>query len=99
MSIQSRNNSVEGHPVVIGAALRGLHDMAQPLTVLQGSLELALMQGQTPEEYRQWLGFALEQAGRRASDLEYVQQVVRLQQPAEDVAAFTISVLMRTVLQ
>lgn len=50
--------------------------MAQPLTVLQGTLELALMQLPSADESRQWLETALEQACRLASDLAQVQKLV-----------------------
>jgi len=100
MRTESQNNQAHApNPAVVSAALRGLHDMAQPLTVLQGSLELALMQVQSIDEYRQWLEFALEQAGRLASNLEYVQQVVRLQHPPGDVEIFPVSAPIRASLQ
>jgi len=100
MRIESPNSKARvPNPAVVSAALCGLHDMAQPLTVLQGSLELALMQVQSADEYRQWLEFALEQAGRLASNLEYVQQVVRLQHPPGDVEVFPISAPIKASLQ
>ena len=44
-----------------------LHRTAQPLTVLQGLLELALLSSSTPEEYRAVIQHAVEQS-RRVSD-------------------------------
>jgi signal transduction histidine kinase len=41
-----------------------LHKFSQPLTALRGSLELALELSTTPEEYRQGLQEAMEQANR-----------------------------------
>jgi signal transduction histidine kinase len=41
-----------------------LHKFSQPLTALRGSLELALEFSTTPEEYRQGLQEAMEQADR-----------------------------------
>jgi hypothetical protein len=63
-------------PFMVGGVLHGLHQMAQPLTVLQGTLEMALMQLPTADESRQWVEVALEQACRLASDLEHVQKLV-----------------------
>jgi hypothetical protein len=98
MSSAARSNQMETmHPAVKAATLRGLHDMAQPLTVLHGSLELALMQVQTADEYRQWLEFALEQAERLVSNLEYVQQLVHLQRPARDLETFPVPALVNAV--
>jgi hypothetical protein len=63
-------------PPMVGGVLRGLHQMAQPLTVLQGTLEMALMRLPSADESRPWLEVALEQACRLASDLEHVQKLV-----------------------
>lgn len=44
--------------------LQALHQTAQPLTVLQGVLELALIKAETIQEYRQSIETALLQTGR-----------------------------------
>jgi signal transduction histidine kinase len=80
------------------AASRGLHDTAQPLTVLQGLLELALEQARTTEDYRKALTAALSETARVTACFENVRQLVRLQQPAPDVCAFSISQALQDVL-
>src|SRR5450631_525260 len=85
------------HPAILQATARGLHDLAQPLTVLQGTLELALTTVQTAAEYRHWLESALEQAGRAATDLGHVRHLLRLQEPAGDVRAFPLSLAIEAV--
>ena len=76
MNLAKTKRQTAFSPTVVGGVRRGLHQMAQPLTVLQGTLELALMQLPRADESRQWLEAALEQACRLASDLEQVQKLV-----------------------
>jgi signal transduction histidine kinase len=80
------------------AASRGLHDAAQPLTVLQGLLELALEQAQSVRDYREALTGALAEAARVTACFENVRQLVRLQQPALDVCDFSISEIVHDLV-
>ena len=80
------------------AASRGLHDTAQPLTVLQGLLELTLMQAQTVADYRESVTTALAETARVTACFENVRQLVRLQQPAPDVCDFSISQVVQDVV-
>jgi hypothetical protein len=80
------------------ATSRGLHDAAQPLTVVQGLLELTLMQAQTVEEHRNCLNSALAEISRVMACFENVRQLVRLQQPAPDVCEFSISQMLKEIL-
>lgn len=79
------------HPALAKAASRGLHDTAQPLTVLQGLLELTLMQAETVDEYRESFTAALAEMARLTACFENLRQLMRLQQPAPDVCDFSIS--------
>jgi hypothetical protein len=80
------------------AASRGLHDTAQPLTVLQGVLELALERARTAEEYREALSSALLEATRVTACFDHVRELVRLQQPAPDVCEFLPSEVVQEVV-
>jgi hypothetical protein len=80
------------------AASRELHDTAQPLTVLQGLLELALERAHTVDDYREALTAALSETARVTACFENVRQLVRLQQPAPDVCDFPISQSLQDVL-
>ena len=53
--------------------LHALHQAAQPLTVLQGVLELALIKSETVEEYRQSIETALLQTGRIVDCLNQIR--------------------------
>ena len=77
------------------AASRALHDTAQPLTVLQGLLELALERAQTVEDYRESVIAALAETARVTACFENVRQFVRLLQPAPDVCEFLLGEAVR----
>jgi len=44
-----------------------LHELSQPVTALQGSLEVALLRGQTGRELKKAIEAALEQSNRLAT--------------------------------
>ena len=85
------------HPALAQATSRGLHDTAQPLTVLQGLLEFTLMQAQTVQEYRESVTTALAEMSRLTACFENVRQLVRLQQPAADICDFSLTEAARNV--
>jgi hypothetical protein len=92
------SEAVDFHPAIAKAASRGLHDTAQPLTMLQGLLELTLMQAQTVDDYRESLTTALTEVARVTACFENVRQLVCLQQPALDVCDFSISQTVKGVV-
>jgi signal transduction histidine kinase len=71
---------------IVGALSGGLHQAAQPLTVLQGLLELALIEPHTEDEYRHSIQMAMEQSQRVTGSFDHVRELVRLLQPESDVA-------------
>jgi signal transduction histidine kinase len=58
------------------AVSQGLHQVAQPLTVLQGVLELALIEPSTLEGYRRSLARAMEQWKRAADSIDALRQLL-----------------------
>jgi light-regulated signal transduction histidine kinase (bacteriophytochrome) len=92
-----QDTSGDFHPALAKATSRGLHDTAQPLTVLQGLLEFTLMQAQTVQEYRESLTTALAEMSRLTACFENVRQLVRLQQPAADICDFSLREAAQTV--
>lgn len=56
---------------------RDLHQAAQPLTVLQGCLELALTQPHTAEEYKDSIERALDESRRVAACFDRIRELVR----------------------
>jgi light-regulated signal transduction histidine kinase (bacteriophytochrome) len=97
LEIQKESPS-DFHPALAKATSRGLHDTAQPLTVLQGLLEFTLMQAQTVQEYRESLTTALAEMSRLTACFENVRQLVRLQQPAADICDFSLVEAVQTVV-
>ena len=70
------------------------HEMAQPLTILRGSLELALEKEWSAEDRRAWLEQALEQADR----LIQVNVFLRELAETETLAAATEKASLSTLL-
>ena len=64
------------------AISRELHQTAQPLTVLQGLLELALLSSCTAEEYRGVIQRAIEQSRRIADGFDQLRKLVHLSAPS-----------------
>jgi signal transduction histidine kinase len=56
---------------------RRLHDTAQPLTVLQGMLELALLKAHTVEEYQHYCQQAIEELQRVTNHFHRVRELMR----------------------
>ena len=69
---------------------RGLHQLAQPLTVLQGCLELILMGTHTVDEYKRSIQQALDESRRVSAGFDHIRQLVRNSRPANsDVSPVT----------
>jgi len=92
--------SVVSHPTIAKAISRGLHEMAQPLTALQGALELALMQSEGgPAETHHSLELARKEVARVCASLEHVRSLVRLQLAPEDLSQVAASQILKVVLE
>jgi hypothetical protein len=62
---------------ITDAVFRGLHQAAQPLTVLQGLLELALTTPHTEQEYKRFLKRAMDESRRVGACFDAVRELVR----------------------
>jgi hypothetical protein len=69
----------------------GLHQTTQPLTVLQGTLELALLTANTVREYRQAIERSLGELQRLTDCFEHLRTLIRLQQPVSEIGTFGVS--------
>src|ERR1700689_2143981 len=76
-----------------------LHQTAQPLTVLQGLLEVALLSSRTAEEYRGVIQRAMEQSLRISGCFDLVRKLFHLQQLPSDVSTFSVSDLAGAVVK
>jgi hypothetical protein len=70
---------------------RGLHQTTQPLTVLQGLLELALLNAGTVDEYKHTIEQSLKELQRVTGCFEHLRTLTRLHQPIPDTTTFTAS--------
>jgi len=78
---------------------RGLHQAAQPLTALQGWLELALTGSHTEDEYKASIRQALEESRRVLTCFDRVRELARLPHLASSTPGFAASAVVRAVLE
>ncbi|MGH9500032.1 MAG: sensor histidine kinase [Terriglobales bacterium] len=100
MSFPANNQTIASSSALAGSAISyELHQTAQPLTVLQGILELAMLSSGTAEEYRGVIQNAMEQSQRISGSLDLVRRLVHFQQSPGDLSSFSISETVRTVVE
>jgi hypothetical protein len=69
---------------IANSVARALHQTTQPLTVLQGTLEIALLKTRTVAEYQHAIRRSLEELRRITESFEHLRTLIR--QPASVVA-------------
>ena len=100
MSFPANNQMTTSSNALTSSALSyELHQTAQPLTVLQGMLELALLSARTTEEYRGAIQCAMEQSQRISGSLDLVRKLVHFHQPPADLSSFSVSDTVRAVVE
>jgi hypothetical protein len=62
-----------------------MHEMAQPLSTIQASLELALLSPTTAREYKEIAENTLAQLRSAVESMQFAARLARFQQPASDV--------------
>lgn len=72
---------------IASAVSRELHQTAQPLTVLQGLLELSLLKSGTIEEYRKSLERAIDELQRVVAGFDHVRELIHSSQPPSHLQA------------
>jgi hypothetical protein len=100
MLSQSRTgeSEVSVEPEICRTISHGLHQTTQPLTVLQGTLELALLNVGTVDEYKKAIERSLEELRRVTDCFEHLRTVAHLHQQVSDVTTFAVSTTVKTVL-
>lgn len=102
MSSAGKQNDPENasESAVTKAIRRELHQMAQPLTVLQGALDLALTQSEGSDvATHHTLELARREIFRISSGLEHVRRLVRLQQTPSDLTRVSVSRVLCSALE
>jgi hypothetical protein len=100
MSAQARacEGDVSVQQKISDAMSRGLHQATQPLCVLQGTLELALLSAGTVDDFKSAVERSLAELQRVTDSFEDLRILARLQQPASDIATFAASSMVEEVL-
>ncbi len=79
------------------AMSHGLHQATQPLCVLQGTLELALLSARTMDDFKQAIERSLAEVQRVTDSFAHLRILAQLQQPASDIATFAVSSMVEDV--
>ena len=89
MSFNSRTGeaAVSVDPETSGAVAHALHQTTQPLTVLQGTLELALLTARTVDEYKHAVERSLRELRRVRDCFQHLRAVTQLHPPQKSEAA------------
>jgi hypothetical protein len=100
MSLEPKRDRAMALDQTIAEAMsRELHKTAQPLTILQGLVELMLSRVSASDECRKLLERAGEEVPRLACCFDDVRKLAGLQRPAWDIASFPLSTLITDVLE
>lgn len=85
----SSNTNIDGTAVsagqdILGSLSRQLHQTTQPLSVLQGLLELALIESHTLDDYRRSVETALQELSRVSDCFEELRRLICLYRSSDD---------------
>jgi len=99
----SPKSSARGSEVLVDQEISdslslGLHQTTQPLTILQGTLELALLNARTVDEYKSAIERSLEELHRVTECFEHLRTINQLHQPVSDVTTFAVLPMVKAVL-
>ena len=83
---------------ISGTISMGLHQATQPLTILQGTLELALLNASTVDEYKEAIERSLEELQRVTECFDHLRMVTQSHHSASDVTTFAVSPMVQAVL-
>jgi C4-dicarboxylate-specific signal transduction histidine kinase len=75
-----------------------MHEMAQPLSTIQASLELALLSPTTAGQYQEIAEATLRQLCAVVESMQFAARLTRFQQPAADVQDVRLSVALADVV-
>ncbi len=75
-----------------------VHELAQPLSILQASLELALLSPITAEQHQDVAESALREVRRAVECMQFIACLTRFQQPAADVREVSLRAALEGVI-
>src|SRR5882724_12051930 len=97
--MRNRTNNLPEQENFLKTLSSSLHQMAQPLSIIQASIELALLRQTTGEPMREVAENVLQQLGRAVETLRFTSQLARYQQPALDVTNVLLSDVLHDVIE
>ncbi len=86
------------HQKFLQTLARSLHQMAQPISVIQASLELALLSPTSAEQYHEIAGGLLEELQRAIECMQFTACLTRLQQPSVGAQEALLSITLDDVI-
>ena len=96
MTSEPRNSASQ--PNFLTRLSANLHELAQPLSIIQASLELALLSPITLEQYQDVTRGVLHDLQRSVECLQFVACLTRFQQPAKDVQEIALGAVLEGVI-
>jgi len=82
----------------LGTLSASLHQMAQPLSTIQASLELALMSPTSAEQYQEIAEDLLQHLQRAVESMQFTSWLARFHQPALDVHDVLLSAALESII-
>lgn len=87
------------HHTIAHAVSTSLHDMAQPLTVLLGTVELAMARSAEDSAQHRVLAQVLEHLRTLAEGMKQTRDIVRLHHPPSDISTFSAFAVLQRMAQ
>ncbi|HEX3351533.1 MAG TPA: hypothetical protein VHS34_01825 [Terriglobales bacterium] len=82
----------------LGTLSESLHQMAQPLSTIQASLELALMSPTSAAQYQEIAEDLLQHLQRAVESMQFTSWLARFHQPAADVHDVLLSAALESII-
>ncbi len=86
------------HQTFLRKLCENVHDLAQPLSIIQASLELSLLSPITAEQHQDVAESALREVRRAVECMQFIGCLTRFQQPATDVQKVPLRAALETVI-
>lgn len=96
---ETENQKVEICTKIPIAISDRLHQIAQPLTVLRGLLDLSLIEEDCECGYRRGVERMLTESGRAIRYLNEARELASLARPVKDIDSFSVTVCVVTILE
>jgi hypothetical protein len=91
-------HSSPSHEKFLRMLAASMHQMAQPMSTIQASLEVALLSPTTKSEYKEIAENILGQLRSAVESMQFAARLARFQQPAADVRDVLLSVALEEVI-